>query len=56
MVPSRTAVKAYADLKEEIQEVVDFRINSEGRGALGLVDPSLPDDIKKLEELKKQNR
>jgi hypothetical protein len=40
-----------ADLKE-IQEDVDFRIEEEGRGALGYVDPTLPKAIKELNSRK----
>jgi len=40
-----------ADLKE-IQEDVDFRIEEEGRGALGYVDPTLPKAIKEFKSRK----
>lgn len=36
-----------ADVKR-IQEVADFRIDEEGRGERGLVDPGLPDAIRQL--------
>ena len=38
-----------ADL-EEIRRVADFRIDEEGRGQRGLVDPTLPQAIKQLSE------
>ena len=42
-----------ADLEREIKEVVMFRINHEGRGAIGVVDERLPDAIRMLEVIKK---
>ena len=44
-----------ADL-EEIQDDVDFRIEEEGRGALGIVNPQLPADILKLEKVQAENK
>ncbi|MCP4811794.1 MAG: hypothetical protein GY888_04740, partial [Planctomycetaceae bacterium] len=44
-----------ADLKQ-VQEDVDFRIQEEGRGALGYVDPTLPKAIKDLKERKSNKK
>jgi sulfatase modifying factor 1 len=37
---------------EQIRKDADFRIDEEGRGARGLVDPSLPEAIKQLDKKK----
>ncbi len=37
---------------EQIREDVRFRIDEEGRGARGVADPTLPQDIQKLQEVK----
>ena len=44
-----------ADLKQ-VQEDVDFRIQEEGRGALGYVDPTLPMAIKELKDRKSKRK
>ncbi len=54
---SKEAKEKYwkADL-EQIARDVKFRISQEGRGAFGIVDPSLPKAIEELKQVKKQKR
>jgi sulfatase modifying factor 1 len=51
--PAQTERPKYweADIKQ-IQDDVRFRIDKEGRGARGVADPTLPEDIQKLQEAK----
>jgi sulfatase modifying factor 1 len=41
---------------QQIQDDVRFRIDKEGRGARGVADSTLPDDIERLKLLKQQGK
>jgi hypothetical protein len=50
LIPAERSAYWDADL-EEIQKVVDFRIDKEGRGRRGLVNPQLPEAVQKLDSV-----